>query len=73
MSPSDKTLTMAAIQIVKIAEQDLVKAKEVRNLIKEVLALGDEDEKLRLIGILSTDRPDVIKPMLTVQSLLDAG
>jgi hypothetical protein len=73
MSPADKTLTMAAIQIVKIAEQDLVKAKEVRNLIKEVLALGDEDEKLRLIGILSTDRPDVIKPMLTVQSLLDAG
>jgi hypothetical protein len=60
----DERLAYAGSKIVKLALRDLRRAKEVRTLIKEVLALGDEEKKLHLIGILARERPEVVPPLV---------
>lgn len=62
-------LEFAARKNVSLALRDLRRAREVRTLIKEVIAFGDEAQQLHLIGILSQERPEIVPPLVDPKTI----
>jgi len=63
-------LEIAAHRNVQQALRDLRRAREVRLLIKEVIALGDEPQQLHLIGILQRERPEIVPPLVDLPPIV---